>query len=259
MTWRLDVATLNALWADAYPKMVGHAWLDDAYQARFTSGDVQGFLKKELEDRGIDIPNGVALKVYADDQVDFEVLPTGELWLPNPRELKPQDAQEIYRNYKDQTNFRRGGRFRFPGLGGLSLIPSPEAPATRRRSSRRPTSRRPSRQESLHGRDFLQIIESLPQALADVWTNHGTARPAERERVLRLEFAVRDKFPFPNAPEMTPNVREGRLDAYLTGNGTTWEFYLPMPPPPSKDELFRLFASGEAANPMYTGTVGGGQ
>ncbi len=54
---------------------------------------------------------------------------------------------------------------------------------------------------------------------------------------------------------MTPKVEEGNLDYYIESNGNAGIFHFPMPEPPTKKDLFRMFASGEVANPMYTGTV----
>lgn len=252
MTWRLDVATLNALWGHAYPKMIGQAWLDDAYQAHFEGSEdaVDAFLKKELKHRGITLGEGVKLRVFASREKNFALTVEGHLYLPNPVLLKPQSAKEIFEAYEIQHSMHRGGRISFPGMSSLSLLAVRVGDGAGARTGGEAV---PGHRH-LSGGDFRRIMDNLPKELADVWSEGNLTSAAKREDALRTSLRT-EAFPFPTTPEMTPNIQEGRLDAYITGDGTTWEFYLPMPAPPSREELFRLFASGDAANPIYTGTV----
>lgn len=254
-TWRIDVVTLNNLWSHVYPRIIGHAWVDawdpktktydqkNPYISSFygDEDDVEKFLRREFLLRGIVLDPNLSLRIYDSNDTNFILSIGGDLTLPSPWHLKPSDANGLYEAYKTQENVRRSGQIAFPGTPkGLSLFSAINIMAAV-----------PS--GYFRGDDYRKVLDEAPKKMADVWSeNHANA--SKREQAFIKKMLISD-IRLPKSPQIMPKVTETELNYFMTGDETSWSFYFPMPAPPTLSEMFRKFASGEASNPMYTGTT----
>ena len=243
-TWRIDIVTLNKLWQNVYPRMIGQAWVSDDYMDNFYHSNpmnVEQFLRREFRLRGIVLDGNLSLRIFEGRQPNFRLAVDGELRLPSPRHLKPERAKDVYEAYETQRSLVRGGDIAFPGTPrGVSPFSAVDFQAVSDRH--------------FVGDKYRDVLNIAPARMADVWSENLPS-PGDREDSFKRKMSDAEAVPLPQNPLMAPMVKEGSLDYYMTGNGSSWSFYFPMPAPPSLPELFRMFASGEIANPILTGTV----
>ena len=244
-TWRIEVTTLNHLWQVAYPRIVGHAWLNqNDYKSNFRDGtedDINDFLRREFRLMGVMIDENIRVRVFDSDEPNFTLSIDGILTLPNPTLLIPDEAKDIYSAYATQNSIIRGGQIAFPG------IPKCISPGSQITGGINGT----NKSIVYLGERYRRTINLAPFLLAQVWVrNLGSSEERENEYVEALDQA---EVGLPD--KMEPTVKEGNLDYYIEGNSEVWNFHFPMVKPPDLQEYFRLFASGEAANPLFTGTV----
>ena len=265
-SWRLDIATLTRFWTDVYPKIVGHAWLDDEFRDRFRADET--IRRAEFAAKGISLDSGMEISLRGPGQKNFFLSVRGiHLPWPDP----PSTLDELLAFYEQYFPSEPPPAFPgLPNIGAFAVFVGPvdEGPVVPQFNPDTLSAFIDKFEPDiagnvaladgdafavvdaiLHGKALQDILMMVPRVIASAWGGSE-----EEQRYLTDTKDALGDISIPASLDMV--VDQGTTQYFIESDGqSTWTFHLPYPNRPNLETVFRMYASGDADNPVWTGTV----
>lgn len=236
--WVLPLESLEHLWYDVYPRIIGKLWLDHKKQIcdgrdPYTNeeGEFYKFFKdpqtrrswfKSMWDPEIDFPEGLEFEMNTEcikgGTISDFILTSDAMYLPWPE--VPKCEKRVYRAYITAPPPTR--RVAVAGFGGAMQ----------------------RQEQGWWGTHVWQTVIKIPALIAQAWLYPEFKDDFNNNAKSELNDTV-----LPENLEVCVNEKSNRI---ILRGPNPWEMEIGLPRPPSLEKIFTDFANGRADNPLYT-------